>query len=102
MPPGSRGGSATARGRRGEERARQRKAAAGRGGGEGQQLQPPRAPTEERWGIPGQIHPWGRTPSGGERLQEEHSEKRAGPPVSTAVLDQVKAPGSPVACLQPL
>ena len=54
----------------------------------------------ERWGIPGQIHPWGRTPPGDERLQEGHSEKRAAPPISTAVLGQVRALGSPVACLR--
>lgn len=71
----------------------------GRGGGEGQQLQPPRAPMEERWGTPGQIHPWGRTPLGDERLQEGYSEERAAPPVSTTVLG-LKAQGSPVACLR--
>lgn len=79
----------------GEEQTRQRESF-----GQGQQLQPPeplcRGDEEHRGTY---IHREGFL-SGEEALQEGHSEKRAAAPISTAVLGQLRALGSPLTCLQ--
>lgn len=94
------GSPSSAQGPGGEEQTRQREAAASGGSAEGQQLQPPEPLWRSNKEHQGKYILGERFLSGKERWQEGHSEKRAAPRISTAVLGQLKASGSPVACLQ--
>lgn len=60
----------------------------------------PRAPVEEQQGTPEQIHPWESIPFREREVAGGALRKEGSSPISTAVLGQLKALGSPLTCLQ--